>query len=209
MNEPGDISNARYFLPMAAVLSILPLLAKEPCCACEMRTQPITLAAARVARWLMPRTQVPRDPDLAMLKELDLSLQTQEVKKISDIRRLNLSYTPVKDSDMLTVAKAKNLEQLMLRNTSISDSGLQRISNLESLKLLDLADTRVTDNALIPLRARKHVGSYARGDRYRSSCFILVSELQETEHPLRVQNTRSRPRPDKVGRVQGTHMAEG
>ena len=91
------------------------------------------------------------DADLAILRKLDPSLETSEVKTLRDVRELDLTSTPVTDAEMSAVAKAINLENLVLTRTSISNSGLRRISDLKRLKYIDLIDTCVTDEGLLSL----------------------------------------------------------
>ena len=125
-------------------------------CGSRMFTRAISIA--RPAEQKAPAgAQSSEDPDFAILRKLDPSLETAGVKALSDITQLDLSSVAINDDDMLAVSKANNVERLMLTATPITRVGLRRISTLKSLKGLNLGETHVTDEWLFGIPILKNI----------------------------------------------------
>jgi len=72
-----------------------------------------------------------------------------ELSPIStQIVNLNLSYMPIKESELLEVRKFENLEKLYLNYTETTNEGIAHLAGLEHLEILALAGTAVTIESL-------------------------------------------------------------
>jgi hypothetical protein len=60
------------------------------------------------------------------------------------ICKIDLMYTPVRDSDLVVLSSLGSLRELILSGTHVSDAGLRHLSHSRSLRVLHLYSTRVT-----------------------------------------------------------------
>ncbi len=74
----------------------------------------------------------------------------EHIKKLHNLKQLDLSRTKITDSGMVHLQQLHRLEQLSLREVAI-DGGISRLGQLPNLRELDLYSTLVTDASLIPL----------------------------------------------------------
>ena len=71
---------------------------------------------------------------------------------MSNLKKLNLDYTPMSDAGLAHLSGLTNLEELWLNSTDITDAGLAHLKKLSKLKLLDLYHTLVTPKGLDDLK---------------------------------------------------------
>lgn len=97
-------------------------------------------------------------PDLIRVNSLNFTgmpLRDEQlvyVAKARSLASLVLNNTPITDAGLAHLAPLNQLEVLHLRKTPISDSGLASLAALEQLKVLDLSETRITDQGLLHLQ---------------------------------------------------------
>ncbi len=70
------------------------------------------------------------------------------LKRLRNLRWLDLSNSGITDAALVHVAGLARLEWLSLRFTPITDEGVRQLESSARLKWLDLTNTRVTDDSL-------------------------------------------------------------
>ncbi|HEX4715237.1 MAG TPA: hypothetical protein VH164_09950, partial [Ktedonobacteraceae bacterium] len=92
---------------------------------------------------------------LTNMKELRLA-QTQvkgtSLAPFTQLRYLDVSYTPFNDEGLANLEKMTQLSKLYLRDTFVTDEGLKHLSDLKKLTELDLYGVRVSDTGLAYLK---------------------------------------------------------
>ena len=92
---------------------------------------------------------------LTQLKELRLAqtrLKGSSLAPFVNLRALDLSYSPIDDEGMKSLAGMKQLTRLVLRDTFITDAGLKHLEGLTELTELDLYGCRITNAGLAHLK---------------------------------------------------------
>jgi hypothetical protein len=89
------------------------------------------------------------------LRDLSADLNSQTVRWMplsvdlwSEVYRVELSRTSVRDTDLAMLQSFRHLKSLELHNTDISDAGLIHVSRCVELTHLDLQATHITDRGL-------------------------------------------------------------
>ncbi len=80
----------------------------------------------------------------------------ERFKGLTQLRKLNLSYTHITDAGLGHLRSLTSLKSLLLSNTQVTDKGLEYLKGLTGLERLLLDDTQVTDKGL------KHLGALTR-----------------------------------------------
>ncbi|MEI8376184.1 MAG: SUMF1/EgtB/PvdO family nonheme iron enzyme [Planctomycetota bacterium] len=70
------------------------------------------------------------------------------LRRLTDLRNLNLSHTGVDDMGLESLKQMKQLLSLNLSETQVTDCGLENLKQMKGLHHLDLSDTQVTDRGL-------------------------------------------------------------
>ena len=83
-------------------------------------------------------------------ERLDASLRS-----LPNLRRLDVSETPIGDAGMLSVKCCQALDDLRLDSTNVSDATLELVVDLPRLDSLYTWDTRITKEALSRFRKRR------------------------------------------------------
>jgi len=68
------------------------------------------------------------------------------------LRSLDLSFTEVKDADLVQLAKCSRLEAVGLDFTGVTGAGLQHLRNVRQLRYLSLVGVAVTDKDIAALQ---------------------------------------------------------
>src|SRR5262249_18800904 len=106
------------------------------------------------------------DADMKGLSEIksltSISLQSRtlithqglrELRRLPEMRQLNLEDTKTTDEELAELAGFPRLEVLNLRKTKVTDAGLGHLKKCKSIQSLDLDDTAITDKGLRELAA--------------------------------------------------------
>jgi hypothetical protein len=96
-----------------------------------------------------PERLVAVDFTVAPVSDADLAV----LKRLPDLRQLNLGGTRISDAGLSHLGGLKGLEELYLLAVPITDAGLEHLRGLTGLRQLDLSATRVTDAGLRHLEA--------------------------------------------------------
>jgi hypothetical protein len=83
------------------------------------------------------------------ITDTDLKL----LKKLSELRNLDLRFTKIGDAGMAHLKKLKKLQMLNLFRTQISDKGLKSLKKLKDIQTLLIGGTKVTDAGLASLKS--------------------------------------------------------
>jgi YHS domain-containing protein len=113
------------------------------------------VAAASAATGAVITRVAPDQPWLSVNAAVARSFGDAELAKLGPLARnitwLNLAFTKVSDTGLVTVADMSNLERLRLERTGVGDAALVHLSKLRKLEYLNLYATNVTDAGLKPL----------------------------------------------------------
>ena len=83
--------------------------------------------------------------------------QLRQVVRLKDLRFLDISNTMITDAGLEPLARCRNLTTLQLRYDSVGDAGIAHLTELESLSSLNLEGTDVTDSAAESLASLKNL----------------------------------------------------
>ena len=98
--------------------------------------------------WLLPGDAFLSGVFLPCCHEESLDQKLACLKRLSNLRWLDLSNAGITDAALEHVAGLARLETLSLRFTPITDEGVRQLESSARLKWLDLTNTRVTDDSL-------------------------------------------------------------
>lgn len=91
----------------------------------------------------------------AWVKKLGGTVTLQENRN----RAIDLSRTPVSDSQLASLSSLTAIEKLVLASTQVGDVGLQSLARLNSLRELDLSNTMTTGKGMAQLSGLKYLES--------------------------------------------------
>ena len=83
-------------------------------------------------------------------KFIDLSYSG--LSNFPELRSLDMSFTEVKDADLVHLAKCPRLEAVGLDFTGVTGTGLQHLRNVRRMRYLSLVGTAVTDKDVAALQ---------------------------------------------------------
>ena len=98
--------------------------------------------------WLLPGDAFLSGVFLPGCHEESLDQKLACLKRLRNLRWLDLSNAGITDAALVHVAGLARLESLSLRFTPITDEGVRLLESSARLKWLDLTNTRVTDDSL-------------------------------------------------------------
>jgi hypothetical protein len=98
--------------------------------------------------WLLPGDAFAAEVFLPHCHEESLDQKLACLKRLRNLRRLNLSNAGITDAALVHVAGLARLEWFSVRYTPITDEGVRQLESSVRLKWLDLTNTRVTDDSL-------------------------------------------------------------
>ena len=98
--------------------------------------------------WLLPGDAFAAGVFLPNCHEESLDQKLACLKRLRNLRWLDLSNAGITDAALVHVAGLARLEWLSLRFTPITDEGVRQLESSARLKWLDLTNTRVTDDSL-------------------------------------------------------------
>ena len=98
--------------------------------------------------WLLPGDAFLSGVFLPSCHEESLDQKLACLKRLRNLRWLDLSNAGITDAALVHVAGLARLEWLSLRFTPITDEGVRQLESSARLKWLDLTNTRVTDDSL-------------------------------------------------------------
>jgi len=75
------------------------------------------------------------------------------LRRVTELRDLNLEQAGVDDDDLAEIGKLTTLEYLFLDGTGVTDEGLQHLAGLKRLQILRLCQTAITDEGLAHVKA--------------------------------------------------------
>ncbi len=91
--------------------------------------------------------------NLTLLEELDLNSNPKLVSltglsKLTQLKKLNLGWTAIKDDQLIYLKSLTKLEDLALNNTPLNGSGLDFLKDLINVHTLDLDECHLDDQGL-------------------------------------------------------------
>jgi hypothetical protein len=98
--------------------------------------------------WLLPGDAFAAEVFLPYCHAESLDQKLACLKRLRNLRRLDLSNAGITDAALVHVAGLARLEWLSLCFTPITDEGVRQLESSARLKWLDLTNTRVTDDSL-------------------------------------------------------------
>lgn len=104
--------------------------------------------------------------------------EVQRLKKLTNLRRLDLGGTPVTDASLVHLKGFTNLQRLSLSITQVSDSGLEHLTGLTRLVELNLSHSKVSDSGLEHLKGMSNLELlYLHGTQVTDSGLIHLKGL--------------------------------
>ena len=100
--------------------------------------------------------------------------------EISDhIVEMKLSFTPLKDNDLINLNKFNNIEKIWLDHTGISDISLKQVSAMKNLEYLNIVGTNSTANGLRGLMQMPKLKMiYAQGTKITAEERVVLKASQ-------------------------------
>ena len=92
----------------------------------------------------------------AALKKLGAKFTRDETRSGKPIYDVDLTFSKVKDADLVLLREFKHLELLAAGDSAITDAGLVHLKQIPKLRALGLVDLKgITDKGLIHVKAMK------------------------------------------------------
>jgi hypothetical protein len=125
--------------------------------------------------WLLPGDAFVAGVFMPICHDEFLDQKLACLKRLRNLRWLDLSSAGITDAALVHVAGLARLEWLSLRFTPITDEGVRLLESSARLKWLDLTNTRVTDDSLPRLAMLKRLERLdLRGTRVTSRGVTLL-----------------------------------
>ncbi len=97
-------------------------------------------------------SQITGEPVLSViLAPLDSDKELSEIKKLTNLRYIDLVGTKVTDAGLAELVEVKKLQGLRLSGFNITDRGLKKLCELSHLNELVLRNTQITDEGVTEL----------------------------------------------------------
>ena len=114
----------------------------------DERIQVVSAKSGLAPGWLLPGDAFAAGVFLPYCHKESLDQKLACLKRLRNLRWLDLSNAGITDAALVHVAGLARLKWLSLSFTPITDEGVCQLESLARLNWLDLTNTRVTDNSL-------------------------------------------------------------